>query len=445
MAVFFQRGFIMNDFYKWTAVELRDAIRRREITVTELTQYYLDRIATYDHKLNTIAELNPHAMEEARAMDANPQDLPLFGLPILIKDNIDVAGLHTTAGSMALTDNLALTDAPIVANLKRNGALILGKTHMTELANYTSDRMPNGYSSQGGQVINAYHPAKDPSGSSTGSAVAVSAGFCAAAIGTDTSFSIVGCATENGVTGYKPPHGALSAEGIVPICHTMDSAGPLTKTVEDAILIYNGMKDGDPLHPESIPVQDLKVAVNTHNQEKASELPDLQALLQHLQTAGTSITELDLSMPPYYDPIMRCEFRQDLEEYLAGSTASRKTLAEIVDYYKQHPEHQPYGISVLEEALPCSRDDADYKEAMEGRAQLKQEVSALLADSDICMMTYYTVIKHVIGLPSIALRLRMLEDQTPLGVIFYGTDEEKLLSASLTIEKYCLPVPPPIL
>lgn len=433
----------MKELHTLTAVQLRDAIRNGALTVTELAQHYLNRIAAYDGRLNTIAELNPHAMDEARAMDADPQDLPLFGLPILIKDNIDVAGLHTTAGSMALTDNLALTDAPIVANLKRNGALILGKTHMTELANYTSDNMPNGFSSQGGQVINAYHPDKDPSGSSTGSAVAVSAGFCAAAIGTDTSFSIVGCATDNGVTGFKPPHGALSAEGIVPICHTMDSAGPLTKTVEDAILIYNAMRDGAPIIPEPIPVQELRIAVNIHNQEKASELPDLQTLLNDLQKAGASISELDMSMPPYYDPIMRCEFREDLEEYLSASTASRKTLASIVDFYEAHPEHQPYGISVLKDALPCSREDADYKEAMEGRARLRDEVMTLLADSDACMMTYYTVIKHVIGLPSIALKLRLTDQKTPLGVIFYGTDETKLLSAALTIEQYCQPVPLP--
>ena len=136
-------------------------------------------------------------------MPARMDERESLGLPILVKDNIDVAGLHTTAGSLALSDSVATRDAPVIANLRRHGALILGKTNMTEFANYTGERMPNGYSSRGGQVRNAYDPTHDPSGSSTGSAVAVSARLCSAALGTDTSFSIVGCATENGVTGHK--------------------------------------------------------------------------------------------------------------------------------------------------------------------------------------------------------------------------------------------------
>ena len=171
------------------------------------------------------------------------RDMPLFGLPVLVKDNIDVAGLHTTAGSLSLADNIAFHNAPIIANLRKNGALILGKTNMTEFANYTTQNMPNGYSSRGGQVKNAYAQTKDPGGSSTGSAVAMSAGFCAAAVGTDTSFSVIGCATENGVTGLKPAHGSLSSRGIIPISHTLDSAGALTRDMSDALLLYSGMRE----------------------------------------------------------------------------------------------------------------------------------------------------------------------------------------------------------
>ena len=201
----------MSELQQMTAIELRDLIRTRRLGVEELTRYYLDRIERYDGALNSVAELDGTALEQAREMDTHPDDLPLFGLPILVKDNIDVCGLHTTAGSLALADNVARTDAPVVANLRRNGAIILGKTNMTEFANYTTQGMPNGYSSRGGQVLHAYDRARDPSGSSTGSAVAMAAGFCAAAVGTDTSFSVVVCAAENGVTGLKPPVGRLSA------------------------------------------------------------------------------------------------------------------------------------------------------------------------------------------------------------------------------------------
>ncbi len=167
--------------------------------------------------LNCIAELDPTALEQARRIEECGSDLPLAGIPVLVKDNIDVKGLHTTAGSLALADNIAVSDAPIAANLRRNGAVILGKTNLTEFANYVSDSMPGGYSSRGGQVIHAVDPALSPSGSSSGSGVAVSAGIVPMAVGTDTSFSIIHCAMANGICGLKPPVGALSQEVIAPL------------------------------------------------------------------------------------------------------------------------------------------------------------------------------------------------------------------------------------
>ena len=198
----------MKHLYELTALEQRELLARGEITAESLTRQYLRRIAAYDQPcgLNSVAFFDPTSIEQARKLDKRKaqENLPLFGLPVLIKDNIDVAGLPNTAGSSVLTDNIARRDAPIVANLRKNGAVILGKTNMTEFAHYTSDNMPNGFSSRGGQVRCAYKADHDPSGSSTGSAVAVSAGFCSAAVGTDTCFSIVGCVTEHGVTGFKP-------------------------------------------------------------------------------------------------------------------------------------------------------------------------------------------------------------------------------------------------
>lgn len=164
------------------ARELARAIRERRLGVEELTRAYIERIEKFDgaDDLNAVAELNENAIKEARKMDAMKTGCngAMFGLPVLVKDNIDVAGLHTTAGSLALADNIAEKDAHIIANLRRNGALVLGKTNMTEFANYMTDNMPGGYSSRGGQVKNAYDYAKSPSGSSSGSAVAMVAGLC---------------------------------------------------------------------------------------------------------------------------------------------------------------------------------------------------------------------------------------------------------------------------
>lgn len=155
----------MSEIYEMSAIELADAIQRRQIGIEELTRTYLERIARYDgpNGLNAVAELNEDVIAQARKLDSCQDGRAgVFGLPILVKDNIDVAGLHTTAGSLALSDNVATRDAPVIANLRRHGALILGKTNMTEFANYTGERMPNGYSSRGGQVRNAYDPTPIP-------------------------------------------------------------------------------------------------------------------------------------------------------------------------------------------------------------------------------------------------------------------------------------------
>ena len=217
--------------------------------------------------LNCIAELDPTAADQAGVLEKSDDgDLPLRGVPVLVKDNIDVKGLHTTAGSLALEDNLALSDAPVIRNLRRNGAVILGKTNMTEFANYVTQDMPGGYSSRGGQVIHAVNPELDVSGSSSGSAVAVAAGIVPMAVGTDTSHSVTACAMFNGICGLKPPVGTLSAEGIIPIARTLDSAGPMARNLSDTLKLYSAMRD-EPL-PELKPkeISQLRIAVNLANE-----------------------------------------------------------------------------------------------------------------------------------------------------------------------------------
>lgn len=426
-----------------TATQLLAMLRAGEITVKQLTQHYIDRINTCGKRLNAVSEIDPTAIEQAEKLDMlGDRSLPLFGLPILIKDNINVRGLRTTAGSLALGDNIAVSDAPVVANLRKNGAVILGKTNMTEFANYTTDNMPNGFSSGGGQVINAYSPAMDPSGSSTGSAVAASAGLCAAAVGTDTLFSVVGCATNNGVAGIKPPHGTLSVEGIVPICHTLDSAGPLARNLEDAILVYSGMRDEPLSTTDPLPVDKLRLAVNITGRENVSaeQLARYDVVLDALRNAGASITEAAHPATRCHRAIMRCEFRHDMDKYLAGSNASIKTLADIVAFYNANPRHMPYGITLLTDAIENAggnMDNIEYIEAMNTREELRKTMLDMLGDCDACLMTGSTSLFHVCGLPSVALPMCMADDGTPRGMILYGADERRLLSAALTIESFC--------
>ena len=430
-----------------TANWLRNEINHRRIGIEELTRFYLDRISKYDgcHGLNAIAELDSTAIQQAKDMDAQKQvqDLPLYGLPILIKDNIDVAGLHTTAGSLALADNIAIVDAPIITNLRKQGAIILGKTNMTEFANYTTQNMPGGYSSRGGQVKNAYDPTKSPSGSSSGSAVAMSAGFCAAAVGTDTSFSVIGCATENGVTGLKPPIGKLSAKGIIPISHTLDSAGALTRDFTDAYMLYSGMCDKPLKNITCKNPKELRIAINTFHCDEVSEaqIERYNILLRDLRNAGVTISEISQEYSPYQKDIMRYEFKNNLEEYLFTSSAKLKTLKEIVEFYEANSEQRiKYGISYLQEALKEASgrlDDGPYLVALEERKRQQALVAEQLREYDACIMTGPTNIMHFVGIPSVALRLCMAEDNTPRGLILYGQDELRLYSAALTIERYC--------
>ncbi len=446
-----------DEIYQMTAVQLRLAIQEKRIRVEELVRSYLARIHQFDgvNGLNAIAELDPSAISQAKAMDSQREkslgNQPLFGLPILVKDNIDVAGLHTTAGSLSLSDNIATKDAPIIANLKRNGALILGKTNMTEFANYTTQGMPNGYSSRGGQVRNAYDHAKDPGGSSSGSAVAMSAGFCAAAVGTDTSFSVIGCATETGVTGLKPPHGSLSSQGIIPISHTLDSAGTLTHDFADALLLYSGMRDAPfnaitPTEPA-----ELHIAINGFGRKQVSEaqLARYEVLFDALRKSGCSFSQVSHAASPCISDVMRCEFKHDLEYYLLSSSAKRKKLDEIVKYYESHPEQMmKYGISCLRGALNEASgrlDDSPYLQALSERDKQRSQLIETMREYDACVMTGSTNITHFVGLPSVALKLCMAEDRTPRGIILYGTDEVRLYAAALTIEKHCSKVALPTL
>lgn len=437
-----------------SATVLRREMAARRISAEELTRLYLQRITSIGEKsgLNAVAEIDETALEQARKLDsrADLRELPLFGLPLLIKDNIDVAGLHTTAGSVALADNLATADAPIVTRLRANGAVILGKANMTEFANYMTDGLPGGFSSRGGQVIHAYDPRINPSGSSSGSAVAVAAGLCAAAIGTDTCFSIVGCATVNGVTGLKPAGGALSGEGIIPICYALDTAGPITRTFADAHLIYSAMRAQplDTLMPT--PVSQLRIAVNTfdHDQVSAEQLARYESLLDALRGAGAVIEAISQpSAPDCRRAVMRYAFKHDLEAYLRTSAAKNKTLAQIIAHYEAEPEtRMPYGVTVLRMAQDVASgrmDEPAYLAALAERAQLRAQMLAQLKPYDACLMTGPTDAMHVANLPSVALRLCMADDHTPRGAIFYGADEARLHRAMAAIEQFCPGVTPP--
>jgi amidase len=246
-----------------TIEDLLHALAAGETSASALAEAYPARIEAYDRfgpAINAVREINPDAVAIAAESDRRTggERRPLEGVPILLKDNIATADRqHTTAGSLALAEARSGRDATIVRLLRQAGAVILGKANLTEFANILAIDMPAGYSSLGGQVRNPHAPALDergvpvvsPGGSSSGSAAAVAAGFAAAAIGTETSGSLLSPACQNGLVTVKPTVGLLSRAGIVPIAHSQDTAGPLTRTVRDAALLLNVLAAPDPLDP----------------------------------------------------------------------------------------------------------------------------------------------------------------------------------------------------
>ena len=251
-----------------TIDELKGALAAGRVTSGDLVRGYTARIEAYDRaspRLNSIREMYPEALAIAGKLDGErKKSRPLEGIPILLKDNIATGDAqHTTAGSLALAEARAQRDATVTKLLRDAGAVILGKTNLTEFANILATGMPSGYSSLGGQVRNAYAPEVNdkgvtfvpPGGSSSGSAVAVAAGFAAAAIGTETSGSLLSPANQNGVVTVKPTVGLISRAGIIPIAASQDTAGPLTRTVRDAAILLNVLAARDPRDPATKQLQ----------------------------------------------------------------------------------------------------------------------------------------------------------------------------------------------
>jgi amidase len=247
---------------EWSLTDIAAAFSDGRLSSQKLTEAYLARIERLDRRgpnLRAVIEVNAHAMDAAAMLDAELKSKgprgPLHGIPILIKDNVETSDhLMTTAGSLALEHWYAPADAPLVGRLRAAGAVILGKTNLSEWANFRSSHSVSGWSARGGQTRNPHATDRTPSGSSSGSAVAVSANLCAIAVGTETNGSIVSPASVNGIVGLKPTVGLVSRRGVVPISHSQDTAGPLTRSVHDAAVMLSIMAGLDASDPASAAV-----------------------------------------------------------------------------------------------------------------------------------------------------------------------------------------------
>jgi amidase len=327
-----------------TIPELQVRMSQGRLTSEQLTETYLHRIATIDPKLHSVLFLDPTALTQARASDERRRDGrlrgPLDGIPVLLKDNIDTAGLGSTAGSRALLAQPPRTDAALVTRLRNAGAVLLGKTNLSEWANFRSTTSTSGWSGVGGQTNNPYVLDRNPCGSSSGSGAAVAASLAQVAIGTETDGSIVCPSGTNGDVGIKPTLGLISGQGIVPISHEQDTAGPIARNVTD-VAITLGVLTGRPMaaatNAKSLRGKRIGVWRLAGIDPAVDQV--VQQTVATLTAAGATVIDVT---PANQDqigalelPALLTEFHHDLNAYLATRPGVPQSLAALIAFNQQ--------------------------------------------------------------------------------------------------------------
>lgn len=346
---------------------LQASIKAGKLTYEKLTQWYLYRIATLENDrtttLNNIIAINPNAVAEARLRDKNKSAAthPIYGMPIILKDNINLNGLPTTAGAQAFSNNSNTKNAFVVDRFQEKGAIILAKANLSEWANFMCLDCPNGYSAMGGQTLNPYGRRRfDTGGSSSGSGSSVAANYAAGAVGTETSGSILSPASANSIVGLKPTTGLLSRGGIVPISSTFDTPGPMTRTVVDAAILLSAMSGEDPADPATTNNPKNKMywqEVKTGSLKgvrfgayKPLLKDSVYALnVEKIRSLGGTVVDIDLEQAPNegFGTLLNADMNVDLPNYIKnyGSSAlPYHSVSDILAYNQQDSARRmPYG------------------------------------------------------------------------------------------------------
>ena len=396
-----------------TLPEMTEALATGETTAVELVTAYQDRIEAVDRNgptLQSVLALNPDAMEAAEASDdrrASGETLgPLDGIPILLKDNIEsLDPIATTAGAFALQDNITGRDSPLVAGLRAEGAIILGKTNLSQWANFRSNDSMSGWSALGGQVRNPHILDRNPCGSSSGSGAAAAASLAAGTVGTETNGSVICPSNVNGIVGFKPTVGLVAQDYIVPISSSQDTAGPMTKSVTGSAMMLNAMATGaaktdyvGALDENSLSGQ--RVGVLRFAQGESADIQTrFNAALEVLEAQGAILVEIESFSPDAENffgnafDVLQYEFKHTLNEYLASTpdTVMTRSLAEVIAFNNDNAELEQalFDQSILElsEAKGPITDEA-YLTALETVQTASREngIDKLLADNDVAML-----------------------------------------------------------
>ena len=346
-----------------TITDLQSDMQKGTLTSRRITQAYLDRIADVDKKLNSMIEINPDALAIADQLDkerkAGKVRGPLHGIPVAIKDNIDTADkMKTTAGSLALLDApTPKQDAFLVRQLREAGAVIIGKTNLSEWANFRSTKSSSGWSGRGGQTRNPYILDRNPCGSSSGTGSAIAANLAAIGIGTETDGSIVCPASTCGIVGIKPTLGLVSRSGVIPIAHSQDTAGPMTRTVADSAIMLGVLAAADPDDPitsqagkgekdytrylQKDGLRGMRIGVARQYFGRNAKIDKvIEPHLQVLKDGGAILT--DVEFPKLRDfgdaeyEVLLYEFKADLNKYLAGRGSKYRTLKDLIEFNEKN-------------------------------------------------------------------------------------------------------------
>ena len=486
----FNDDFILNET---TIDNLREKMESGELTAVMITDMYLKRIHDLDKSgpmLNAVIEINPDALTIAASLDRERKSGKvrgsLHGIPVLVKDNINTGDkMMTTAGSLALQGNIATADAFIIQRLRSAGAVLLGKTNLSEWANFRSQNSTSGWSSRGGQTKCPYILDRNPSGSSAGSGSATAANFCTLSIGTETDGSIVSPSSVNGLVGIKPTVGLWSRSGIIPISATQDTAGPMARSVRDAAILlgalsgvdttdkitaqskgksyqdYTPFLDKNGLNGKRIGVE--KSHLKGHEQSTSL----FKEAIRTIQQAGAVIVEIDLlknikdAVPGHPEFQVLCyEFKDGVNRYLSTANSKMKNLEDVIIYNRQHEkEAMPYFKQ--DTLTDCQEkgglDSKEYTDALAKSLNTRSIISGIMSrekldgisgitngpaccidliNGDYDTGHYFSAPAAVAGFPHITVPMGFVHG-LPVGISFFGEayQEPKLLGIAYSYEQ----------
>lgn len=474
-----------------TIAELHEKLKTGKLTARRLAEMYIERIKQIDTKTRSVLEINPDALTIADKLDKEIRRgkfrSMMHGIPVLIKDNIDTADkMLTTAGSLALVDApTPKQDAFVASQLRKAGAIIMGKTNLSEWANFRGNRSISGWSGRGGQTNNPYWLDQNPSGSSSGSGVSVSANLTAAAIGTETNGSIISPAVTNGVVGLKPTVGLVSRSGIIPISHSQDTAGPMTRRVADAAIMLSAIAGTDKNDPATAEADKRKAKDYAkfldHDGLKGARLGLLtsppqrnldawkaywEPFFDKLRQAGATLVEVKFPETPQTFAadrmaLMQFEFKANLNKYLAGRGAKYKTLADLIKFNDENKDKElsKFGQELFIESQ--ARGDLNDKTYLDAVARLHKQtredgIDALLDQNKLDALVgpfgQLVGVAAIAGYPSIAVPMGLREvpaapasgnlpaspaSTQTAGMMFVGTawSEPKLIKYAYAFEQ----------